>query len=107
MLPQRPRVLVCHDMAGGYGADAALQGSADSGAFRLLHWHAVDIFVYFSHHLVTLPPPGWVHAAHRHGVQVRPLTAPMARPLFAAAPYHLKPKVLEYDVLLAACGLAL
>ncbi|KAK9845515.1 hypothetical protein WJX81_008418 [Elliptochloris bilobata] len=70
MLPRRPRLLVCHDMAGGYGSDAAVQGCGDAGAFRLLHWHAIDVFVYFSHHLVTLPPPGWVHAAHRHGVPV-------------------------------------
>ena len=58
-------------MAGGYGADAAVQGCADCGTFRLLHWHAVDVFVYFSHHLVTLPPPGWVAAGHCHGVPVR------------------------------------
>ena len=70
-LPCRPRLLVCHDMAGGYGADAPVQGCADCGAFRLLHWHAVDVFVYFSHHLVTLPPPGWVAAGHCHGVPVR------------------------------------
>ena len=69
--PRRPRLLVCHDMAGGYGADAAVQGCGDARAFCLTHWHAVDAFVYFSHHLVTLPPPGWVHAAHRHAVPVR------------------------------------
>jgi hypothetical protein len=33
----------------------------------------VDVFVYFSHHLVTVPPPGWIHAAHKHGVKVRVL----------------------------------
>ena len=71
VLPRRPRLLVCHDMAGGYGADASVQGCGDAHAFRLTHWHAVDAFVYFSHHLVTLPPPGWVHAAHRHAVPVR------------------------------------
>lgn len=71
VLPRCPRLLVCHDMAGGYGADALVQGCGDAHAFRLTHWHAVDAFVYFSHHLVTLPPPGWVHAAHRHGVPVR------------------------------------
>jgi len=70
-LPRRPRLLVCHDMAGGYGADAPVQGCTDCDAFRLLHWHAVDVFVYFSHHLVTLPPPGWVAAGHCHGVPVR------------------------------------
>ena len=25
------------------------------------------MFVYFSHHFVTVPPLGWVRAAHKHG----------------------------------------
>ncbi len=40
-------------------------------AYRLNAWHCVDTFVYFSHHLVTIPPPGWINAAHRNGVPVR------------------------------------
>ena len=39
-------------------------------AYRLNAWHCVDVFVYFSHHLVTIPPPGWINAAHRNGVPV-------------------------------------
>lgn len=30
----------------------------------------MDIFVYFSHSLVTIPPPCWTNVAHRNGVQV-------------------------------------
>ena len=30
----------------------------------------IDIFVYFSHHFVTIPPPCWSNAAHTHGVPV-------------------------------------
>ncbi|GJQ08913.1 hypothetical protein GpartN1_g704.t1 [Galdieria partita] len=30
----------------------------------------VDIFVYFSHHRVTIPPVCWVESAHRHGTLV-------------------------------------
>uniref|UniRef100_A0A1I8FHU1 Mannosyl-glycoprotein endo-beta-N-acetylglucosaminidase n=1 Tax=Macrostomum lignano TaxID=282301 RepID=A0A1I8FHU1_9PLAT len=55
-----PRVLVCHDMQGGYLDDAILYGNANASAFRLFHWHLIDSFVYFSHHLVTIPPAGWV-----------------------------------------------
>eukprot|EP00171_Calliarthron_tuberculosum_P014486 IDg14486t1 len=36
-----------------------------SGNFN--HWAYVDVFVYFSHHRVTIPPVGYIHAAHRHG----------------------------------------
>ena len=43
-------------------------------AYRLNAWHCVDTFVYFSHHLVTIPPPGWINAAHRNGVPVRNAT---------------------------------
>ncbi|WZY73951.1 hypothetical protein YC2023_006191 [Brassica napus] len=30
----------------------------------------MDVFVYFSHSLVSLPPPCWTNTAHRHGVKV-------------------------------------
>lgn len=35
-----------------------------------MHWSAVDYFCYFSHNYVTIPPSGWLNAAHRHGVPV-------------------------------------
>lgn len=66
----RPRLLVCHDMMGGYQEDKWIQGSPNSDAYSLWHWHLIDIFVYFSHSLVTVPPPCWTNAAHKHGVQV-------------------------------------
>uniref|UniRef100_A0A1I8F9C1 Mannosyl-glycoprotein endo-beta-N-acetylglucosaminidase n=1 Tax=Macrostomum lignano TaxID=282301 RepID=A0A1I8F9C1_9PLAT len=37
-----PRVLVCHDMQGGYLDDAYLYGNANASAFRLFHWHLID-----------------------------------------------------------------
>uniref|UniRef100_A0A0E0PL26 mannosyl-glycoprotein endo-beta-N-acetylglucosaminidase n=1 Tax=Oryza rufipogon TaxID=4529 RepID=A0A0E0PL26_ORYRU len=69
-LPPRRRILACHDFRGGYRDDAAPQGGHDPGAYALWHWHLIDVFVYFSHYLVTLPPPCWVNAAHLHGVKV-------------------------------------
>jgi endo-beta-N-acetylglucosaminidase D len=45
-------------------------GGKMSAAYRLSHWRCIDTFVYFSHHLVTVPPAGWVKAAHLHGVKV-------------------------------------
>lgn len=69
-LSKRPRTLVCHDMAGGYTDDKFVQGGANADAFAIWHWYLIDVFVYFSHNLVTLPPPCWTNTAHRHGVKV-------------------------------------
>ncbi|RAL52324.1 hypothetical protein DM860_016173 [Cuscuta australis] len=70
MLPRRPRLLVCHDMAGGYGDDKWVQGGTNPSAYGIWHWYLMDVFVYFSHSLVTLPPPCWTNTAHKHGVKV-------------------------------------
>jgi len=68
----RQQLLVCHDMMGGYlDYESTPQGTADASEYRIWHWDCMDIFVYFSHHLVTIPPAGWIHAAHKHGVKVR------------------------------------
>ena len=39
-------------------------------SYRLYHWQMIDTFVYFAHHLVTIPPPGWTNVAHASGTQV-------------------------------------
>ncbi|XP_025715705.1 cytosolic endo-beta-N-acetylglucosaminidase isoform X1 [Callorhinus ursinus] len=67
---QRPRTLLCHDMMGGYLDDKFIQGSTAHNPYCFYHWQSIDIFVYFSHHTVTIPPVGWTNAAHRHGVCV-------------------------------------
>jgi mannosyl-glycoprotein endo-beta-N-acetylglucosaminidase len=57
-------------MRGGYLEDRYLQGGGDAGGYFFRHFEKIDGFVYFSHKLVTIPPPGWTHAAHLHGVPV-------------------------------------
>lgn len=55
------RIMFCHDMAGGYRADSHVQGVWGCGAFKeynFYHWELVHVFVYFSHHRITVPPPG-------------------------------------------------
>ena len=62
-LPSRPRVLHCHDMAGGYNP------LADETYLRAFSgWGEIDVFVYFAHNRVSMPPQGWVEACHAHGV---------------------------------------
>ncbi|XP_037384900.1 cytosolic endo-beta-N-acetylglucosaminidase-like [Talpa occidentalis] len=67
---QRPRTLLCHDMMGGYLDDRFIQGSPAAKPYSFYHWQYIDIFVYFSHHMVTIPPVGWTNTAHCHGVCV-------------------------------------
>eukprot|EP00123_Amoebidium_parasiticum_P006946 comp17765_c0_seq1/m.17793 comp17765_c0_seq1/g.17793 ORF comp17765_c0_seq1/g.17793 comp17765_c0_seq1/m.17793 type:complete len:787 (-) comp17765_c0_seq1:308-2668(-) len=65
------KLLVCHDMRGGYtGLDRYAQGSDTELSYRIYHWDCVDTFVYFSHRFVSIPPPCWINAAHAHGVPV-------------------------------------
>ncbi|XP_032831936.2 cytosolic endo-beta-N-acetylglucosaminidase [Petromyzon marinus] len=65
-----PRTLVCHDMMGGYLDDRFVQGVCSDEPYSFYHWAHVDVFIYFSHHTVTVPPVGWVNAAHRHAVPI-------------------------------------
>ena len=70
MRADRPRLLCCHDMRGGYLEDRFIQGGGDAGGYTFRHWDKIDGFVYFSHKMVTIPPPGWINAAHAHEVPI-------------------------------------
>ncbi|KAH7956852.1 hypothetical protein HPB52_012866 [Rhipicephalus sanguineus] len=67
---QAPRTMFCHDMMGGYHEDRFINGSDKPYGYRFHHWQLIDSFVYYAHHLVTIPPPGWISAGHIHGVKV-------------------------------------
>ncbi|XP_048847868.1 cytosolic endo-beta-N-acetylglucosaminidase [Brienomyrus brachyistius] len=67
---RRGRTLVCHDMMGGYLEDRFIQGAEVETPYAFYHWHHIDIFNYFSHFMVTIPPAVWTNAAHKHGVLV-------------------------------------
>ncbi|RHZ59908.1 hypothetical protein Glove_360g115 [Diversispora epigaea] len=58
------QVVVCHDMAGGYTEDYF------KIEYSVQYWQYIDIFIYFSHHRLAVPPPQWTNAAHRNGVKV-------------------------------------
>ncbi|KAJ7576985.1 glycoside hydrolase family 85 protein [Mycena floridula] len=58
------KLLVCHDYKGGYTE------SPFSLCYTFNFWSYCETFVYFSHRRVTIPPPGWITAAHRQGVKM-------------------------------------
>ncbi|KAL0993577.1 hypothetical protein UPYG_G00109990 [Umbra pygmaea] len=64
------RTLVSHDMMGGYLEDRFLQGAESEAPYVFYHWQYIDVFNYFSHNMVTIPPAVWTNAAHKHGVIV-------------------------------------
>ncbi|KAF8949506.1 hypothetical protein BGZ47_000047 [Haplosporangium gracile] len=63
------KVIVCHDMAGGYAEDARPQGNDYDKIYSIQYWNHVDIFIYFSHYRITIPPPVWTNTAHKNGVR--------------------------------------
>ncbi|KAF9928900.1 hypothetical protein FBU30_002042 [Linnemannia zychae] len=63
------KVICCHDMAGGYAEDAHPQGNDYSHIYSIQYWNHIDIFIYFSHYRITIPPPVWTNAAHKNGVR--------------------------------------
>ncbi|KAK8774756.1 hypothetical protein V5799_010710 [Amblyomma americanum] len=65
-----PKILFCLDMTGGSQDDRFINGHDKSVSYRFHHWQLINSFVYCSHHLVTIPPPGWVSTGHKHGVKV-------------------------------------
>ena len=50
-----PKVIHCHDMAGGYLEDRHSLGGQDFNTYHFHDWQFIDYFVYFSHCRVTIP----------------------------------------------------
>ena len=38
--------------------------------YRFLKWENIDIFVYFGHKMLTIPPPAYIDIAHTNGVKI-------------------------------------
>ncbi|KAJ8922923.1 hypothetical protein NQ315_001466 [Exocentrus adspersus] len=68
-----PKTLLCHDYKGGYQADKYLHYVNEDilgNGYTFYNWAQIDVFVYFSHHLITIPPLCWINVAHNNGVKV-------------------------------------
>ncbi|XP_054739508.1 cytosolic endo-beta-N-acetylglucosaminidase isoform X2 [Anastrepha obliqua] len=57
-------------MMGNYLEDRHFHSSKKYDDYRFYHWAGIDYFCYFSHNYITIPPCGWINAAHKHGVRV-------------------------------------
>lgn len=38
--------------------------------YRFNHWAYIDIFIYFGHYRVTIPPVSFINVAHSFGVKI-------------------------------------
>ena len=58
-------LLSCHDCGpSNYKLDIGINDNPCT--YRYFHWARTDIFIYFSHERVTIPPVGWTETAHRN-----------------------------------------
>ncbi|KAK6047920.1 glycosyl hydrolase family 85 [Cooperia oncophora] len=67
----KPETMICHDMKGGYleeeSEDGIIISEETPSPYVFLNWWNIDIFCYFSHNFVTIPPVAYINIAHAHG----------------------------------------
>ncbi|EUC38448.1 glycoside hydrolase family 85 protein [Bipolaris zeicola 26-R-13] len=64
-------VLLIHDYSGNYHDYESVQATGvDAELYSCEYLQFVDVFIYFSHKLVCVPPPTWTNTLHRNGVEV-------------------------------------
>ncbi|EMD87582.1 glycoside hydrolase family 85 protein [Bipolaris maydis C5] len=64
-------VLLIHDYSGNYHDYESVQATGiDMELYSCEYLQFVDVFIYFSHKLVCVPPPTWTNTLHRNGVEV-------------------------------------
>ena len=71
-LKKNPRsVLICHDSQADVTEDIHIYGDKKTDyAYRFRFWQNIDDVCYVNHHLVVIPPPGYITVAHREGVKI-------------------------------------
>lgn len=66
----RPHLLACHDFKGGYTHFDIHNCIVDGLGYSVQYWELIDIFVYFSHSRVTIPPANWISVCHTNNTPV-------------------------------------
>ena len=72
-LENTSNVMVLDDFANGYhdsGYDGCQGATIEEEAYILEQWQRVEVFNYFTHRRVGIPPPTWINAGHRNGALV-------------------------------------
>jgi endo-beta-N-acetylglucosaminidase D len=65
---KKSRTMLIHDYKGGYNDYESCQGAdIAEDMYSCEYLQSVDSFVYFSHKLVSVPPPTWTNTCHRSG----------------------------------------
>lgn len=67
------KVVVCHDMMNGYIKDnyySMNMSLRSPDSFRFHHFMNSDIFIYFSHHSITIPPYSYIKVCHSLGIKI-------------------------------------
>ena len=65
--------VACHDMMNGYIKDNFFlfkNELKNKISFRFRHFMNTDIFIYFSHHGITIPPYSYIKVAHQLGNKI-------------------------------------
>lgn len=58
-------VIVCHDMNNGYKEDIWSFGNTKrKNSYRFNYLMYCDIFIYFSHHFITIPTVPYINVCH-------------------------------------------
>ena len=62
-------VIACHDT--DVEEDKLIFGNKNHQfLFKFNNWHNIDIFIFFGHYAVVIPPPAYIRVAHMNGVKI-------------------------------------
>lgn len=65
-----PKVIFCHDYIYNFSEPILMETPLwdEMQFYTFPYWSLIDIFIYFSHKFLTVPPASWISACHQNGV---------------------------------------